>query len=226
MTSQQTIIRLSKEEIKEIYKFRHQKGVNVGGIFVLERWMNGRFFDGIPDWVGTSIQAYTDGINNAEVAKRNLDDRAANWINECDYAQIAQLGLNTVRLPIGYWALGDKFPDTPMLPPFNKWTSVYNNTLEQIHTHFKWAQKYGLGVLLDLHGAPGSQNGADHSGNSGNTDLYNSDININTTVNVLRRLTEIFKEYDNMVGIELFNEPRDPDKLKKIYREAYPKINQ
>ena len=31
----------------------------------------------------------------------------------------------------------------------------------------QWARTYGLHILIDLHGAPGSQNGEDHSGHAG-----------------------------------------------------------
>jgi len=32
---------------------------------------------------------------------------------------------------------------------------------------FRWADEIGLRIILDLHGAPGSQNGMDHSGRRG-----------------------------------------------------------
>ncbi len=31
----------------------------------------------------------------------------------------------------------------------------------------KWCEEIGLKIILDLHGAPGSQNGMDHSGKKG-----------------------------------------------------------
>ena len=46
----------------------------------------------------------------------------------------------------------------------------------------------GLKVLLDLHGAPGSQNGDDHSGHSGNIGWLNND-NVARTVRVIEKLS-------------------------------------
>jgi aryl-phospho-beta-D-glucosidase BglC (GH1 family) len=67
-----------------------------------------------------------------------------------------------VRLPVGYWNLG---PDEiTFVPPFEKFAAAYNTSLIHIHKLFQLADKYGLGILIDIHGAPGSQNGADHSG--------------------------------------------------------------
>jgi hypothetical protein len=110
------------------------------------------------------------------------------------------------------------------LPPFEKFAPAYNTSLNYIHRLFQQAEKYGIGILIDLHGAPGSQNGADHSGVSGPTDLYNQQRYMDVTVQALRRYTEIFKNYTNVVGVEILNEPRDHGNLQRIYRDAYAAI--
>jgi hypothetical protein len=56
--------------------------------------------------------------------------------------------LNHVRIPIGYWAY-DVVPGEP----FIQGQQAY--LLKAIG----WAAKYNLKVIIDLHGAPGSQNG-------------------------------------------------------------------
>jgi glucan 1,3-beta-glucosidase len=72
------------------------------------------------------------------------------FITETDIATIKSYGLNHVRIPIGYWSL-NKLPSEPYAvgayPYFKKAVG--------------WCQKYGLKVIIDLHGAPGSQNGFD-----------------------------------------------------------------
>lgn len=72
-----------------------------------------------------------------------------------------------------------------------------------------WCQKHGLKVLIDLHGAPGSQNGYDNSGHAGAVEWQ---IN-NNLYHTTQALTQIAKKYAtpayaNVVfGIELVNEP-------------------
>jgi len=190
--------------------------------------MNHQFFDrnGVPGNSGSSTNAFVQGLNNAARAKELLDDRAKNFIADKDYQDMADIGLNTVRLPIGYWTFGNKYNDTPLFEPFSRWASVYNNTLEQVHEHVQLALNHGIGVLLDLHGAPGSQNGADHSGVDHDTQFYNKQEYIDTLVNVLRHLTEDFKHYPNIVGVELLNEPRDHGNLQKFYHAAYAQVRQ
>jgi aryl-phospho-beta-D-glucosidase BglC (GH1 family) len=53
-----------------------------------------------------------------------------------------------VRIPIGYWAY-DVAPGEPFIQ------GQHNYLLKAI----SWAQAYNIKVIIDLHGAPGSQNG-------------------------------------------------------------------
>lgn len=186
--------------------------------------MNFGVFSGVPDNVGTSQDAFNRGVGDIEQLKRRLQDLFDSYIPECDFAELASYGLNTIRLPVGYWIIGGKYPDVPMLPPFDRYKDAYVNAENAVHKVFQLAEKYGLGVLLDLHGAPGSQNGADHSGVSGPTLLYGNEQYRKTTVATLKRFTEIYGNYTNLVGIELINEPREDGQLQNIYREAYTAI--
>jgi hypothetical protein len=62
-------------------------------------------------------------------------------------------GINTVRLPIGYWSLG---PVYMAGTPFEPVSSVYTNSWPRVVRAVNWAAKYGLGVLVDLHGGESS----------------------------------------------------------------------
>jgi glucan 1,3-beta-glucosidase len=65
-------------------------------------------------------------------------------------------GLNHVRIPIGYWAY-----DISAGEPYHQGQAQY------LDNAIGWARNHGLKVLIDLHGAPGSQNGYDNSGHRG-----------------------------------------------------------
>ena len=56
--------------------------------------------------------------------------------------------LNHVRLPIGYWAF-EVGPGEPYI----------SGQLPYLQNAIEWAANYSLKVIVDLHGAPGSQNG-------------------------------------------------------------------
>lgn len=91
---------------------------------------------------------------------------------------MAQMGINTVRLPVsrrldcmlccikaldtsiqvGYWSVGKancQCADTPFWPYIDK----YETQWSYVEKAISWAAQYQIGVLIDFHGAEGSQNG-------------------------------------------------------------------
>lgn len=105
------------------------------------------------------------------------------------------------------------------------------------------AAKHGLGILVDLHGdappppftpckltrpgAPGSQNGQAHSGISdGQVNLFNDPTNIQLTLNALTFLTNQLVNVNNVVGIELLNEPSNDATLPDVYNDFLSTLRQ
>ncbi|KAG8805200.1 Glucan 1,3-beta-glucosidase 3, partial [Serendipita sp. 401] len=85
----------------------------------------------------------------------------------------------------------------------------------------EWAARHGIGILIDLHGAPGSQNGQHHSGVlDEQTGLFSSPENVQKTILVLKFLTETFINVPNVVGIQLLNEPIDSPETFDFYNVA------
>ena len=197
-----------------IYRYRQQQTVNLGSWFVQEQWMNPTLFT----CAAGAQQAELDvaqgwgGVDNAQqVLERHWDE----WIQESDFEYLAGIGINTVRLPIGYWSLGPIYCKGTVFEPVSQ---VYSNAWARVVRAINWASKYDLGVLVDLHGAPGSQNGQAHSGTSdGQQNLFSSPDNIQLTVNVLTYLTQQLVKVNNVVGIQLLNEPSNVDGLPSFY---------
>ena len=71
----------------------------------------------------------------------------------------------------------------------------------------KWAAERDIWVLLDLHGAPGSQNGDSHSGCTIGGVYWDTEWNKLWTKNAVVALADICGESWNCYGIELLNEP-------------------
>ena len=77
----------------------------------------------------------------------------------------------------------------------------------------KWARKYGLRVYIELHTAPGSQNGLNHSGHLGPINFLNGPMGVANA----QRMTEYIRvlaqfisqpEYEGVVqGFSPVNEP-------------------
>ena len=151
------------------------------------------------------------GWGSTDGARSVLERHWDNFINESDFQYLASIGINTVRLPIGYWSLGPDFcQDTPYAPV----AGVYTNSWPRIVRTINMAASFGIGVLVDLHGAPGSQNGQQHSGVSdGATNLFDNPGYINQTIAVLTYLMRQLAWVTNVVGIQLLNEPQNVPSL-------------
>jgi glucan 1,3-beta-glucosidase len=83
---------------------------------------------------------YTQTLGKDEAGRR-LSQHWRSWITQDDFTQIAQAGLNHVRIPIGYWAVAP-VPGDPYV----------QGQLEVLDQAIGWARGAGLKVMLDLHG--------------------------------------------------------------------------
>lgn len=199
------------------------RGVNLGGWFVLEPFINPSMFavfaDG-DDESNVPVDEYHYcqklGRDNCQLT---MNDHWASWITELDFEAIASFGMNMVRIPIGYWAF-ERLDSDPYVLGQQKY----------LDKALKWAGNHGLKVWIDLHGAPGSQNGFDNSGLRDSIDFQKGD-NTKVTLSVLQKILLKYggSDYEDVIiGIELLNEPLGPvldmDKLKDFYTEGYDNL--
>jgi glucan 1,3-beta-glucosidase len=181
--------------------------------FVHEAWMTPSLFSCAAGDQISEIDI-ASGWGSLTGARAVLERHWDTFINETDFQYLANVGINTVRLPIGYWNLGPSFvQDTP----YAEMADVYQNSWARIVRTINLAGSVGIGVLVDLHGAPGSQNGQQHSGVSdGATGLFDSPKYINQTIAVLTYLMQQLAYVTNVVGIQLLNEPQNVDSLPDL----------
>ncbi|KIR40547.1 glucan 1,3-beta-glucosidase [Cryptococcus deuterogattii 99/473] len=105
------------------------------------------------------------------------------YITEDDFKRFANYSLNTVRIPMGYWA----------------WTTPED--------YEPW---YGLDVMMDLHGLPGGANGQDNQGYKGPIEFQSNSTNMDRAIEALANMTKYVTadKFDGVVkAIELTNEP-------------------
>lgn len=195
------------------------RGVNLGGWLVLEPYMTPSLFEAFaPGDIPVDEYHYTQYLGKS-LAKDRLEAHWSSFIVEDDLKAIAGLGLNFVRIPVGYWAF-QLAPNDPYVQGAEQYLDLA----------LGWAHKYGLKAWIDLHGAPGSQNGFD---NSGLRDSYEfqQDSNLQLTIDILNYIFNKYggKDYEDVViGIEILNEPLGPvldmNKLMEFYSTAYKNL--
>jgi glucan 1,3-beta-glucosidase len=180
------------------------RGVNLGGWLSLEPWITPSFFDSystrdgiVDEWTLTTQLGPTR-------AKTQLEQHYSKWISEQDLIDIQAAGIDHVRIPYSYWAI-TTYDGDPYVAKVS-WRYLLR-TIE-------WCRKHGLRVNLDLHGAPGSQNGWNHSGRQGMARWLNGtdgDLNGDRTIDVHKQVATFFAQprYKNVVTMYgLVNEPR------------------
>ena len=180
------------------------RGINVGGWLSIEPWITPSLFDG---WTthDNVIDEYTLSQKLGESkAKSTLEQHYSSFVDEQTFADIQAAGFDHVRIPFSYWAVvtydGDPY--------------VANVSWRYLLRGIEWARKYGLRINLDLHGAPGSQNGWNHSGRQGAIGWLNGTdgtLNGDRTIAIHQQLSTFFTQprYKNIITMYgLVNEPR------------------
>lgn len=214
-----------------------RRGVNIGGWLVLEPWITPSLFEQFRNtpYEKTAIDETTFNSRlGTDVATRQLEEHWTNFVTEDDFRKISEYGLNTVRIPFPWWIIHDG--------------TGHVVALDHLDRGVELAKKYGIDVLLDLHAAPLSQNGFDNSGITCATSYRNGtcptscpkhymwglDVDqgfasFKLTIDTLKTIANRYKNYPNIWGIELVNEPRETiniDWLKGWYTEAYNELRQ
>ncbi|PUZ51915.1 hypothetical protein GQ55_6G229400 [Panicum hallii var. hallii] len=148
-------------------------------------------------------------------AKSVLEEHWKNFVSGSDFSFISQNGINAVRIPVGWWIAYDPDPPAPFI----------GGSLNALDRAFHWAQIYGLKCIIDLHAAPGSQNGMEHSASRDGSVDWPSEANIQKTLDVINFLAQRYADNPCLLGIELLNEPSAAavplDTLVSYYKTGY-----
>jgi len=192
----------------------------MGGWLLLEPWITPGLFEQFSGNNVVDEWTFCQALGKDE-ASRQLHQHWDTFFTFADIQALQQAGINTLRIPVGYWLLGNITPDEP-------WVTGQMPYLSRL---ISWAKSLGLFVLIDLHGAPGSQNGFDNSGRAGAVN-WPSRPNINRTLDIIDELGLVFNsgdpQYSNVLGLEMLNEPRwdiDLNLVKQFYYDAYGRFH-
>lgn len=181
-------------------------GVNMGGWLILEKWLTPGVFQGT-----TAHDEHT--FMRQPGAEKRIEQHRHSFIVEDDFKWLKRHDIHFVRIPVGYWLF--------------KAVDGYTPTVKYLDRAMKWAEKYGIDMLIDLHGGRGSQNGFDNSGKAGTADWFKNRRYQDETVDLLCRIGERYKDSSAFWGIELLNEPSPKGSyftLIRFYRQAYQRL--
>ena len=180
------------------------RGTNVGGLFVTEHWMTGFVYGGSPSNDYRSLTQTFIKRFGEEKTKALWAEYRSDWWQEVDLKICADMGFNVLRLPFTYMNV-----DFAAVTDYENAGKQYN--FSDLDNFVNTAAKYGMYTILDLHGAYGSQNGQDHSGqiidNVSDVDFYSNEQMMSLTVKLWGALAAHFKGNTNVAGYDILNEP-------------------
>lgn len=211
---------------KEIYQARKNFGVNLGSVFVLEKFIHDRFF---AEDTGAELEAVTAQIHSKSVSdfKSEIEDHWKTFVTDEDWDWLHGVGVTSVRVPLGFWCVnGGAFTDNT---PFSKISDVYSNAWSIFKSHYvEKAASRNISVLVDLHAVPGGANTGDHSGMSlDEPGFWSLSRYQSIALDALKFIVEDLKGYDNIAGIQVVNEATYDNPAptqSKYYRAALHKI--
>lgn len=203
------------------------KGVNAGGYLVIEQWMTAL--------KNSSTSGYLDHKKVTNIFLERFGEEKTlnlweyyreNFWTEDDFINCKDMGMNVIRLPFSYMNVDPNYYNVPF-----KEGETYNfDVLDEFILN---ASKYGLYTILDMHGAYGSQNGQDHSGeiidNIDDVDFYSNTENKEKTKDLWVALTNHYKNNPSIAAFDLLNEPGEKasstsEKHWEYFDELYDSI--
>ena len=194
------------------------RGTNLGNLFVQENWMS-------------STNEKDQKTINEKLTKRfgkKLKDNLIsfyenNYFTLSDFDKLKEMGMSVIRVPFTYMNLYDKTID-------NKWI-LKKNAFEKLDWIVRESSKRGIYVILDLHGAFGSQNGQDHSGelidNIKDVTFYKNTELKKLTLDLWKEVAIHYKNNPAIAGYDILNEPSEKAGITTDYHfEFYNEIYQ
>ncbi|TDL25342.1 glycoside hydrolase [Rickenella mellea] len=195
----------------EIYRYRKQRGANLGSWISLEDSISKDPFREAQQPAQSDLDL-ANGNNAKEILEKHWDS----WMTDEDWKWLSEHGVNTVRLPIGFYHVCGKDASVLEGTDFAHLYSVFSGAWGRILNAIDIAMKYGIGVLIDLQCAPGKQHPFPHSGQSGPVRFYEEN-NMKKTQLVLSILARELHTKPNIVGLEILNQPQNDPKLPEWY---------
>lgn len=171
------------------------RGVNLGGWLLPEGYL--MKFEGGFDRPRKINKLIID-LCGEEYAKQFWGEYRANYTTEDDIRRIAELGFNHVRVPFN----ANLFISEDEPPQWK------DEGFELIDKVVGWCSKYGIYAILDMHGAPGGQTGANIDDcKNDKPELFTNPSDQQKTVDLWVKLAERYKNNPTVAGYDLLNEP-------------------
>lgn len=163
------------------------------------------------------IEAIVEELTGKEYAVKFWKQFRENYITEADIRRMAELGYNSVRIPISYRLFMEEGEEII-------WIDEGFNLLDRC---IDWCEKYNLYAFIDLHGAPGGQTGANIDDCIDDVPrLFVDQYQFDKGIALWKKLAERYADRWIVGGYDLLNEPIRPSysPAQKNYDYLLPRL--
>ena len=188
------------------------RGTNIGNLFVQESWMS-------------STDARDQKTINENLENRFGRDKKNALIEQYensyftseDILKLKELGMSVIRVPFTYMNFYEKNDQS-------QW-KLKPNAFTRLDWIIEQCSEQGIYTILDLHGAFGSQNGQDHSGEvidkvEDVTFYKDSDLKY-LTLELWKEVAIRYRKNPAVAGYDILNEPGEKAGTTKEYHWDY-----
>ncbi|KAG6002740.1 hypothetical protein E4U21_002797 [Claviceps maximensis] len=184
------------------------RGVNFGGWLICEPWMMSNEWNKVMGCGGAASEfdcmLRNYGGNKRAAGNDMFERHWKTWITPETVQSVHDVGLNTIRIPIGYWSYTDIVDKAS--EPF----ADGNRMLPYLDAVVNKASELGIYVIIDLHGAPGGQQEDVFTGQNNRPAGFFNDYNFGRAEKWLAWMTRRIHTkpaYASVGMIEVLNEP-------------------
>src|ERR1700733_142996 len=193
------------------------QGVNLGGWFIMEKWMCPLDSGSLPDTY--SVIQMLDARFGVATEQSLIDTFQQSWITTTDLDNIKAAGFNVVRAPVWwgqFYSLADQSPAG--------WRA---DAFDRLDWLVSAAAARGIYVIIDMHGVVCGQSTSDDTGRSGQNQYWTNGNFQGQTAYIWWQIANHYKGNPTVAGYDLINEPvgtPSSDTVLNIYNELYQSI--
>jgi endoglucanase len=176
------------------------QGVNLGGWFIMEKWMCPLDSGSLPDTY--SVMQMLDQRFGVATEQSLIKTYQQSWITATDLDNIKNAGFNVVRVPV-WW--GQFYPLNNISN--SSWRADAFDVLDWLVSQ---AGARGIYVIIDMHGVVGSQSTSGDTGQQNNNSYWTDSNNQGNTAYMWWQIANHYKGNPTIAGYDLMNEPMNP----------------